>query len=179
MTVSFGNINELVGTVAPIPTAKKKNIVYGPAPKHLVKAVRDELRRLIELPDLDANLGTIARFAHQADDMLMCVKAPEAVMRDEHNVMVPGILQGAPNAETYGATILRQLLPAIQNFNKQESPSMLVDAIANARRLGMTDVAAELEKKLTGGKALDGERPIDDPIAKLRAAPKRKKKATT
>lgn len=142
----------------------KKSITYGPAPKHLVEAVRKELRRLIDLPDLDANLGQIGRFANQADDMLMCVKSPEAVMRDEHGVTVPGVLQSPlqGNAETYGAAILRQIIPAIQGYQKtqNESPVMLVHAIANARQAGMTDVAAELEKKLTG-KALDGDRPVD------------------
>jgi hypothetical protein len=93
--------------------------------------------------------------------MLMCVKAPEAVMRGEHEITVPGVTSTAPNVETYGATIIREALSAMTGFQKAqaESPDRLVEAIAAARRAGMTDVAAELEKKLTG-KALDGARPI-------------------
>ncbi len=145
---------------------QRRDIQYGPAPKHLVEAVRKELRRLVEQPDLDAHLGMIGRLANQADDMLMCIKSPEAVMRDEHGVEVPGIVSTANNVETYGAAILRQLIPALSGYQKaqQESPESLVHAITTARRAGMTDVAAELEKKLCG-KALDGKRPISSPFA--------------
>lgn len=145
----------------PMFKPQKRDIKYSPAPKHLIEAVRKELRRLVELPDLDANLGMIGRFANQADDMLMCVKSPEAVMRDEHQVTVPGVVGTASNVETYGASILKQILPALASYQKaqQESPEALTYAIATARRAGMTDLAAELEKKLCG-KSLDGDRPI-------------------
>lgn len=164
---------------------KKKNIEYGPAPKHLIAAVRKELRRLIELPDLDANLGLIGRFANQADDMLMCVKAPVAVMRGEHEVTVPGVADAPGNVETYGATFLRTILAQISASQSAtlQSPEALVGAIAAARRDGMPDVAAELEKKLVG-KKLDGKRPINEgalylpalsEAAPIEAAPKRRK----
>jgi len=141
---------------------KKKDIQYGPAPKHLIEAVRKQLRILVELPDLDANLGRIGRFANQSDDMLMCVKDPVAVMRGEHEITVPGVADSAPGIEAYGSSVIRQLIPALTSYQKsqQESPQALVQAIADARRAGMDDVAAELEKKLLG-KALPGERPVD------------------
>jgi len=136
---------------------QKKDITYGPPPKHLVAAIRKELRRLLDLPDLDANLGAIGRFAMQADDLLMHVKAPEAVMRDEHEITLPAMPNTAPNVETYGATILRELVSG--GMQKHDAAEHLVEAIATARRAGMPDVAAALEVKLTG-KALDGARPV-------------------
>lgn len=140
---------------------QKKDIKYGPAPKHLVEAVRKELLRLVNLPDLDANLGMISRLANQADDLLCVVKAPEAVMRDEHEITVPGVASTSTNVETYGATIIREAITAMTGFQKAqaESPDRLVEAIATARREGMPDVAAALEAKLTG-KPLDGARPV-------------------
>ncbi len=142
------------------------------APNHLVEAIRKELIVLVKMPDLAAHLGTIARMARQADDLLVVVKAPEAVMRDEHAILgataitVPAV--AANGAETYGASILRQLIPALQSYQKaqHETPEALVHAITLARRNGMTDVAAELEKKLTG-KPLDGERPVKSDVFTL------------
>jgi hypothetical protein len=149
---------------------KVKSIEYGPAPKFLVEAVRKQLRLMIDMPDLDANLGNIGRFAMQSDDMLTIVKAPKAIMRDEHAVTLPGTPDMPPNIETYGANFLRTLVAeftAHQNAGLQ-SPEMLVSAIAAARRDGMPDVAAALEKKLLG-KGLDGARPVGGTIAALMA----------
>lgn len=132
------------------------------APSHLVESIRTELIALVKMPDLAAHLGTIARMARQADDLLIVVKSPEAVMRDEHAILgATATVVPTNSAETYGASILRQLIPALQEFRKgqNETPEAMVHAITLARRNGMTDVAAELEKKLTG-KALDGERPV-------------------
>jgi hypothetical protein len=130
------------------------------APEHLVEAIRIELKKLVEMPDLDVHLGEIARVAHQADDLLVCLKSPEAVMQGEHAITaMPGVglALGPNNPETYGATMLRQLVEAF-SAKKQannESPEAITEALAVARREGMTDVAAELEKKLLG-KAIDG-----------------------
>lgn len=152
--------NSLPFPIAPMKK-QKQDIQYGPAPKALVRAVRAELQRLINLPELDQNLGMIGRFAHQADDMLMCVKDPVAIMKNEHGVTVPGVASEASNVETYGASVIRQILPALVGYQKaqQETPYMLVQALVSARQAGMTDVSAELEKKLLG-KSLDGKRPI-------------------
>jgi hypothetical protein len=135
---------------------------------NVVESIREVLLALVRKPDLDAHLGQIARAARQADDLLVVIKAPEAVMRDEHALLgvtattVPAIATGP---ETYGASILRQLIPALQDFRKaqNETPEAMVHAITLARRNGMTDVAAELEKKLTG-KPLDGARPVSSGI---------------
>jgi hypothetical protein len=140
---------------------KKKSIEYGPAPKHMVSAVRKELRRLVELPDLDANLGMIHRFAMQADDMLMTLKSPVAVMRQEHEITVPGTQDTPGNIETIGMNFIRQIMAglAAQQSTVLQSPELLTNAIAAARRDGMTDLAAELEKKLLGS-PVDGDRPV-------------------
>jgi hypothetical protein len=144
---------------------KKKDIQYGPAPEHMVEAVRKELLRLVKLRDLDANLGTISRFASQSDDMLMSLKSPIAVMRGEHEITVPGVTDSPNGIEAFGATFIRQLIPALSAHQKtaMETPESLTFAIATARRNGMTDVAAALEKKLLGH-ALDGPRPIEGPL---------------
>jgi len=170
------------------PRKLKKTIKYGPAPKGLLNEIRKELRRRIEEPNLDENLGAIGRFAMQADDLLAHVKAPEAVMREEHAITLPGPGGDPSGVETYGATIVRQLIPLIQSYQQtqRETPESLVYAIASARRAGMTDVAMELEKKLVG-KTLDGPRPVAsdvlpaleacDPVGVVRGPKKRKSKA--
>lgn len=161
MTIFACQIDETLGETMPKLryNPQKKDITYGSPPKHLVAAIRKELRRLVEMPDLDASLGQIGRFAMQADDLLMHVKAPEAIMRDEHAITLPATPNTAPNVETYGAIILKELVAGLQQQPKHDSPEHMVEAIATARRHGMTDVAAALEAKLTG-KALDGERPV-------------------
>lgn len=143
---------------------QKRDIKYGPAPTHLVEAIRKELLKLVKAKDLENKLGELGRAANQADDFLMCLKAPEAVMRSEHEITVPGVATGATNVETYGATIIREVMAAYQKNSSSsvsvlETPEGLVRAIAIAREQGMPDVAAELEMKLTG-KKLDGKRPV-------------------
>ena len=49
-------------------------------------------------------------------------------------------------AENFGMSAIRELISAARGVN--ESPSKLVEALAVARHEGLTDVAAELEKKL-------------------------------
>lgn len=150
-------------SILPIPALKykpqKRDIKYGPAPKGLVEAVRVELLKLVKAKDFEDHLGEISRLANQADDMLMCLKAPEAVMKSEHNVIVPGVMSAPSNVETYGATMIREVMAAVQDQGKKTSPEDLVRAIALAREHGMTDLSAELEVKLTG-KKLDGKRPM-------------------
>jgi hypothetical protein len=145
--------------------SKSKSIEYGPAPKHLVESVRKHLRQLIELPDLDSNLGVISRFALTSDDMLTSVKSAVAVMKDEHAITIPGTPDAPANIETYGATFLRTLIAQLtaHQDSSLRSPEMMVSAIAAARRDGMPDVAAALEEKLVG-KKLDGKRPVDSGV---------------
>jgi len=145
---------------------KKRSPTYAPPPPALLDAIRVELKKLVDDPELDRNLGHIATFASQADDLLAVVKAPEAVMRDENELTIPGVALAPPNAETYGATVIRAVVDAVEKWQKreQETPASLVSAIALARSSGMTDVAAELEERLTG-KRLDGGRPCSIGLA--------------
>lgn len=137
------------------------------APSHVVEAIRIELKKIVDDPDLENRLDELGRIANQSCDLLSCLKSPEAVMRHEHRIIggMPvggglggGMAMAAPgNAETYGAQILRQLVPALMEYQRasKETPERLTEALATARREGMTDVADELEKKLLG-KVLDG-----------------------
>ena len=140
----------------------RKHVPYGPASKGLIEAIRKELRRLIDAPDLD--LGRIGHMALQADDLLSFTSTPEDVMRGKQ---IPGAplepnFANVGSAETYGATVIRELVPALKGMmqGQKETPESLTWAIATARRAGMTDLSAELEQKLVG-KKLDGERPVE------------------
>ena len=169
----------------PIPIRPKhKHVPYGPASKPLVKAVRKELQRLLDAPDLD--LGRLGHMALQAEDLLAFTSTPEDVMRGkqtssgmEPNVGLSAMSSSAEtygatimssSAETYGATIIRELMPALKSLtqSKNETPEQLVFAIATARREGMTDLAAELETKLVG-KRLDGQRQANGNIVRDKA----------
>jgi hypothetical protein len=58
-----------------------------------------------------------------------------------------GMLMGAvPTTENFGVQAIRQLIEAAQSM--QNTPSKLVEALADARRLGLADVAAEIETRL-------------------------------
>jgi hypothetical protein len=134
------------------------------------------------LDESEPNLSAISRFAHRADDLLLQVKAPVVAMRSVSGstdpeqpsfppypgVVMPGSIGAMGSAETYGATVIRELLPALKSFvqTKNETPEALVLAIATARREGMTDLAMELEQKLVG-KKLEGARPIHGKPAPL------------
>jgi len=142
---------------------KGKHVPYGPKSKGLTDAIRKELRRLIDAPDLD--LGRIGHMALQADDLLAFTSTPEDVMRGKQameNGLNPNIGTTMSGAETYGATVIRELIPALKGMmqGQKETPESLTYAIATARRHGMMDVAAELELKLVG-KKLDGQRPVE------------------
>jgi hypothetical protein len=140
----------------------RKHVPYGPSSKGLIEAIRKELRRLIDAPDLD--LGRVGHMALQADDLLSFTSTPEDVMRGKQSPGAPiePNLGSMSSAETYGATVIRELVPALKSMmqGQKETPESLTWAIATARRAGMTDLAAELELKLVG-KKLDGERPVE------------------
>jgi len=66
-------------------------------------------------------------------------------------------------AETFGVRAICEMVAsatqALRPQPRQEGALELTMAIADARRLGMPDVAAELEQRLLG-KSLPGERPV-------------------
>jgi hypothetical protein len=157
-------------SVMPIPPRRfhpeKKDFKYGKPPKSIIEAVRKELKKLLDAPDLEDRLGEIGRAALQADDFVMCFRAPEVRMHAEHKITLPGVVSQPTNAETYGATVIREALAAIKDFKTAESqrdfdkPTEIILAITAARQAGMTDVSAALETKLLG-KALGGVRPVE------------------
>jgi len=158
--------------------------------KELVSALRKELRSLVEDDALGHNLERISVISKRAADLVMALRSPEETWKKHRgHTLIPSFGGGvspdfaeefgssgysigsgtattmpsptAMGVETYGSSVIKQILPALKEYQQamKETPQTLVDAIATARRMGMTDVAAELEKKLCG-KSLDGERPI-------------------
>lgn len=160
-------------TTLPLPISaprrfnpEKKDFKYGKPPKSIIEAVRKELRKLLDAPDLEDRLGEIGRAALQADDFVMCFRAPEVRMHAEHKITLPGVVSSPTNAETYGATVIREVMAAARDWKTTEAqrdfdkPTEIILAMTAARQAGMTDVSAELEKKLLG-KQLNGPRPVD------------------
>jgi hypothetical protein len=165
--------------------------------KELVSALRKELRRLVEDDALGHNLERISIISKRAADLVMALRSPEETWKkhkghhlipsfgvspnvaEEFSSFGPSSLYGSSSSmmqnpptsmgvETYGSSVIKQILPALKEYQQamKETPQALVDAIATARRMGMTDVAAELEKKLCG-KSLDGERPISSDLVTI------------
>lgn len=89
----------------------------------------------------------------------------EPWVNDDPLALPPTAELGSP--ETYGAKIIREILsiaPAIMR-QKEASPDRLMSMLADARRDGMTDIAAMLKRKLAASldeevDAGDSEQPI-------------------
>jgi len=144
-------------------------------PTDLVESIRAELLKLVQ-GDLDKNLVAIGKLSSRARDLFMVLKNPEAAVKGRRissyedgedsysssgTVMSnPGSLNGS--AETFGAKAIREIigvLPSLLSM-QNETPSSLVIAASIARDRGMTDLSAEIERKLVG-RVLEGDRPID------------------
>ena len=57
-----------------------------------------------------------------------------------------GVIQAYPSTENFGVQAIKQMIEAARSMS--ESPAKLVEALAAARQNNLTDVAAELERKL-------------------------------
>lgn len=166
--------------------------------KELVSALRKELHSLVEDDALGHNLERISVISKRAADLVMALRSPEETWKKHRgHHLIPSFGGGvspdfaeefgssgysigssgstttmpsptAMGVETYGSSVIKQILPALKEYQQamKETPQALVDAIATARRMGMIDVAAELEKKLCG-KSLDGDRPISSGLATI------------
>lgn len=156
-------------------------------PSPLAEALREELRRVLE-DDGQPFTALVARRVYDvaiaSKDLLVAAAGKTtastvASILDNQgpleNLTAPGAITApAIAAETFGARMLRELLailpslrPKLPLANEEpEDPKALVQAIAQARQLGMSDVAEELEHKLFGH-ALEGARPVNlnDPEA--------------
>lgn len=151
---------------------RTKGQVMNTLPTELVESIRVELLKLVQAPDIDKNLVAIGKLSQRARDLFMVLKNPEAAMKskrgyqygDESESSEGPNVMGMPNgsSETFGAKAIREIigaLPGIMNA-QNETPSSLVIAASIARDRGMTDLSAEIERKLIG-RTLDGDRPVD------------------
>lgn len=60
-----------------------------------------------------------------------------------------GVYTSAVNSETYGATVLRELIASAGTlFAPKEDPVALVKALAEARKVGLPEVELEIRRKL-------------------------------
>jgi len=181
-------------TEAQPKNGKVKVRLVSKKPSPLIKALQSELRALVESDALGLNLDRISAISKRAAELMMVLRSPEDAWKKNGrplgltpwtgNSVSPDVAEElsygmgsassfpspptAMGVETYGSTVIKQILPALKEFQQaqKETPQALVDALAMARRMGMTDVAAELEKKLCG-KTLDGARPVSAGLATI------------
>jgi hypothetical protein len=167
--------------------AAKKN-----PPSVISGQLRDELIRILKTGDTQ-NEGafTIAialqveKFAVAAREILMTESLAQKdlaslmMMRKHHMGMggwnsivgssslvgdsyLPGVMPTPiVNNENFGVQAIRQIVDAVRTMG--DSPAKLVEALAVARKNGLDDVAADLEKKLGISKAIatpEGTAPV-------------------
>jgi len=150
--------------------------IPGPVSQRTSAKLREALA--YELKDLagqeinPSNLATISRFAQVANELLM-VRDPIAEVRRRKRPrmdMPPmGVVGGlteynanygsgsssytseaAPN-ETFGAKLIRELVPAFQGLNQKTERSVvdqMSEAIEKARERGLNEVADKIEAKM-------------------------------
>ncbi len=129
----------------------------------LAEALRAEIQRVLDEGPFTIQIAArIERLAETAKGVLAAAgSVAEAVdrVRDGQTADANSIAySSAP--ETFGARLIQEIVAALPHIlARPQSPESLVHALVMARIHGMTDVAAELEKKLVGY-ALDGERPV-------------------
>jgi hypothetical protein len=132
----------------------------------LSETLRTEIRQILDEGEFTiATASRLERVAHAAKEALAAFGGvPEAIakVKDDQTVDGEPVTFTDNPAETFGARMLKEIVASIAAITaapKKESAEGLVQALITARENGMTDVAAELEKKLCG-KPLDGERPV-------------------
>jgi len=131
----------------------------------VAEAIRVEIRHVLDEGPFTIQVASrVERIAMAARSILGAVgNVPEAIARikdDQADDANP--IANSSAAETFGARLIQEIvavLPAVLGRKQEQSPEALTQALVVARSYGMTDVAAELEKKLVG-RVLDGERPI-------------------
>lgn len=124
--------------------------------------VKDAMRAqickaLMEGEFTPATCSTVMRMTEAARDFIRASSSKPEDFADgtSHNgAGEPGFTIGGGgfgmNAETFGAKMIREVLPMIQqmNQNKNDTPEKLVGGIAAAEAAGLTDVAESLRKRL-------------------------------
>lgn len=136
----------------------------------LTEALRNEIRLALD----DDGKPFTALVAHRVYDMAIAAKdflvtaagkstaETLATIEDNQgpleNLTAPGAQPAEPlTSETFGARILRELIAFLPSLRPQQTSLRdLVRAIADARKAGMEDIAAELERKMLGYSIAEG-----------------------
>jgi hypothetical protein len=147
----------------------------------VLEALRHELRALLSQPVLDAAvLHKIGKVAAAGGQLLMARDPRQKIHLPRENGVAPiytggddqddsaGEMIANPNVtgqsagpETYGAKLLREIMANIGPLTAamRDTPGALVMALADARRNGLDDVAAILEKRLGVEPPKNGKKP--------------------
>jgi hypothetical protein len=137
-------------------------------PKALVRAIRAELRALLD-GNLEDNLTQVEQVAVRARELFMSIRGPGAqFIRGGPQTSVTGAIvngltsyngatatvypQSYSNPEQFGASAIRQLVNLVPEILSAQSstPDKLMAAIALAEEKGHHDIAKSLKKKLMG-----------------------------
>ena len=158
-------------------TAVPDGSINGDTSRALLDALSSELKQMVQGQVTHSSLNQISRFANIAQELIM-VRSPIADVRQrKRRPIIGGYGQGAisnspaiggtgypleENAltgeaalnETFGAKLVRELIPALSaSVNKGSGEKGvfedLVDAIAAAKKGGLDEVAEGLEAKLS------------------------------
>lgn len=135
--------------------------------KPLVEPVREILRARLDAEDF--NPGTfreISKIADATHDMLSTLD-PVLNVPKIHRAEP---LAPAPASETYGATLMRELLQGISAIGGRKSRADLIKAIALAEREGLVEDAKILRADLYGEEKADREAPDETDAAKFSRA---------
>lgn len=140
-------------------------------PSPLMEALRKQLQSILEKPLTPRTLLELEQTARLSRDLLVVGKVPEARGATGLGLMAsPGVFStyglgygagmgdgpytSSPQSETFGATMVRELVAALPALMKpkevvyRESAASLIDAITAAREAKMDDVVEKLKAKL-------------------------------
>jgi hypothetical protein len=179
-TIGSGPLTPQVAAAAAIQLAdrlyeeKKTASALAPreVPKALIRAVRAELRALLD-GDLEDNLTQVEQVAVRARELFMSIRGPGAQFT-RGGLATPVVMNGAQvgtvssyntglvfpqqsysNPEQFGASAIRQLVALVPEIVSAQAntPDKLMTAIVLAEEKGHHDIAQALKKKLMGSDA--------------------------
>ena len=150
-------------------------------PPPMVDAIQAKLIAIASEPVTPASLMRLEQTARLSRELLVVDKQPEALRRrnkisnisygsnpgydapiyDDNSV---SMITPSDSAETFGATIIREAIPALTAMMAPKplpewpmDPVRAIEAIQKAKKAGLHDVAAQLKEKLMG-------RPMGTPV---------------
>lgn len=148
----------------------------------LEEAIHETIKELAAAPTTPGNLMKLEQFIRISREQLVVLKQPEALRRrprlssasmaygdnpgydaplaDADSGFTTVTMTSNPinSVETFGATIVREVIPALTAMMHPKpiefpmDPVRAIEAIAKAKKAGLHDVAAALKEKLIGGK---------------------------